>query len=693
MPQALATFLVSAGVSALAASVIATVVTIAVVVGLQAIFGPKRPKPSDGQQEVRAAVGSRRRHYGIVHTSGQLSFLESREGTLGKVVTLGTGKENTILEHRINDEPVTIGGDGTITTESFKGAVHVYIRSGDPDQASIAQLGAKFPEWSADHRQRGCAHVALVCDPVEQEDFSSVYSGRIPEYSQIRHGVGVYDPRKDSTMQIGTDAQGEPVYGVGPHRIEDESTREWDDNWALVTADYWAHADGYGGGYDNVNWANIAAEADICEEQVTEKGGAQIDRWRCWASYSLASEERRAVFTDMLKAADGFAWQDADAKLNLISGRWEEPDLTFTDDHILGLSATLGPKSRHRTSATKVLYTEASVGYREQESATFSDADADTDPGSDPQAVEAFYVPHHNQAVRIGKIIYNQLKGNRWHFEILLNLYGLNGLGRRFCRVATDTLGVDAYFKIDRMRLNLTRKPPTVEMSLAEVKPVDWLFDAAAEEGTLPVASTSVRGDGHVPSPTGLALSAVPIAFGGGTGVAIEASWDDPDRAGLTYEAQYRPSVGGAWQGMTVDRSNFSARSGPVDSGIQYEVRVRALTIGLRASEWTPVAIITPLASLSAPTALFASGDTGEATVSFRMPTENNLSYARLYRATSSNFGSAVQVGGDIVGGLGEVVTRTDSGLSAGTKYYWARAFDGAGEPSALAGPATAAVT
>jgi hypothetical protein len=146
---------------------------------------------------------------------------------------------------------------------------------------------------------------------------------------------------------------------------------------------------------------------------------------------------------------------------------------------------------------------------------------------------------------------------------------------------------------------------------------------------------------------------------------------------------------------MAVDNTARTARSGTVDSGTEYEVQVRALTISYWASAWSASVNITPTAtvSLSAPTELAATGGAGAADITFRMPTGATLAFARLYRNSTNDFSTATQVGGDIVGGLGEVMSVHDSGLSAGTKYYWARAFATGGGSSALAGPATATIS
>lgn len=698
MPQALATAIIAAvGATGIAAAAITVAVYIGFTVGLNvlinSLFGATRPKPSDGQQTVRQSAGSRVRNYGIVHTGGTLSFFESANGTLAEVVTQGTGEETEILEHRINDKVVTVNSAGTVTNSSYRGAIHIYALLGSSSQLAISQLTAKFPQWTANHRQRGCTHAAIICDPVKQKYFSEVYNSQQPAYTSVRKGVKLYDPRKDSTAVIYDDGNGYVVNGTGSHRLSDPSTWEWSDNWALVTADYFAHSDGYGGGVDNVNWTNIAGEADASDEQVITVTSEQISRWRIWASYSLASEERRNILADMVKAADGFCWQDASCKFNLMAGRYEAPTITITDDHILAMTATLGPKAQHRVDSVKVLYTEAAIGYREQESATFGEPGSTVDPNTDPQAIQAYYVPHHNQAVRIGKLTLLRL-GLRWHLTLTLNLFGLNLLGSRFCRVESAQLGVAADFVVDGpLRLQITAQQ--IEVTLTEVRSSDWDFDASTEEGTPPVTPDETTTTPIViPVPTGLTLAAVQIVLGGATAVSIEASWD-AGRADLGYEARYRPSAGGTWIMMSVDDDALTARSGAVDSGTEYEVQIRAVTYSYRVSDWSSSVLITPVATatLPAPIALSATGGTGEATVSFSMPSGATVAYARLYHNDSNDFGSATQVGSNITASPGELVTVNDTGLSAGNEYYWARAYDGLGGSSSLAGPVSATIS
>ena len=600
------------------------------------------------------------------------------------VLTLGTGEESEILEHRINDKAVTLDGSGTVTQASFHSAVHIYTRLGTDTQTAISQVTAKFAQWTTNHRQRGCAHAALICDPVKQELFSEVFGGREPVYTQIRKAVKIYDPRLDSTF----------AGGSGPQRLADKSTWAWSDNGPLVIADYLAHPDGFGLGYGAINWTSFAAEAVIADQTVTTVTAETIKRWRIWASYKLASDERRQVLSDMLKAVDGFVWQGPDFRVNIKVGAYEAPTLTLTDDHILAMTTRRGPNAQQRVSALKMLYTEAAIGYREQESATVAVPGADEDPNTDPQSVQLYFAPHHNQAVRVGKLLAARLS-DRWHLDLTTNLYGLNLLGRRFVRVTSAEGAIDAVFMIDGgVKIAPGRDRTVITASLVEVTAADWTFDAASEEGTPPASSGASTPTITVPNATGLALTAVQIAMATGNGVAIEASWASP-RADLRFELQYRPSAGGTWVQMVPDNNALTARSGAVDTGTAYDVQIRALTLYGRASAWSSSTTITPTATaaLSAPSSLGASGSVGAASVSFRMPVEQGLAYAQLYRGTTSTFSAAVQVGSDIVGGLGQVITVNDTGLSAGTKYYWARAFNGSGGQSSLAGPVTATVT
>jgi hypothetical protein len=89
--------------------------------------------------------------------------------------------------------------------------------------------------------------------------------------------------------------------------------------------------------------------------------------------------------------------------------------------------------------------------------------------------------------------------------------------------------------------------------------------------------------------------------------------------------------------------------------------------------------------TVAQPTNLSVSTAT-PAIVSVRSPVDNSWYYIRLYKSTTQNFADAVQINGDIIGGLGQIFSLQDTTAATGF-YYFARAFNSANNASAVVGP------
>lgn len=610
MPQAIAAVIVTAlALTGTAAAIATAVITLAITVGIsfiaQAIFAPGggTAKPSDGQRVIRVNVGSRIRHYGKVRVGGQLTFYESRDGRLYTLVTTGHGQINAITEFQLNAKPVTVDGAGVVTSISYEfksvtyNPVGLYYRLGTDDQLVYDQLASVFTEWTSDHRQRGCSSVLLFCGNVHPDYFSEVYEGnREPEPSIVAETSLVYDPREDDTAVIGFDEDDDPIMGSGSQRINNPATWAYNANmnWAINFADYLAHPDGYGMGWDAINWTNVAGEADVCDETVTTVDARTIARWRVSGSYKLAEDERRAVVREFLKAGDGFMWQDADGLANIRCGRWIVPTVHIPAKHIIGYTASLGSGAQDRANEVRVIYMEPRFNYTETEAAPIVDAVSQASLGrSEVSRFDCYFCPDHNQAARIGKRIIARL-GERWVLTLTTNLYGLNVIGERFILVTVAELGITALsFEITSLKIS----PATmnVEIGLVEAREEDFDFDAETEEGTPP---------GNVPGTTipvtvedvaGLALTALDVVLGGSSGIGIEATWDAPARVGLIVQMQYRATGSTDWLEMVVSQDDRVATTGIVSSGVEYEVQARFVTVAGRPGDWTdPTETITP---------------------------------------------------------------------------------------------------
>jgi len=600
MPQAIAAAIVTAiGLTGTAAAIATAVIALAVTVGLnyiamQIFGGVGVGKPSDGQRVIRVNVGSRIRHYGKVRVGGQLTFYESSNGTLYALATTGHGRISAVIEYVLYGKVVPVDGSGRVTSKTYNKNIFgtqyplsLHVKMGADDQTAHSQLTSVFPQWTTDHRQRGCSSVLVIARGVPSEIFSDIYEGsREPEPLLTIESTLVYDPRKDSTAVIGTDVDGDPIMGSGSHRIGSPSTWEYSDNWALCFGDYLAHRDGYGMGYDAINWVNIAQEADVCDETLTTVDARTVKRWRVAGSYKMAEDERRAVVKEFLKAGDGFMFQDADGLANIRCGRWIAPTVHIPEKHIIGCTASLGTDAQDRANEVRVIYMEPRFDYTETEAAPLVDVPARLALGrGEVSRFDCYFCPDHNQAQRIGKRILKRL-GERWALTITTNLYGLNAIGERFITVTISELGITALsfevtsIKIDPARLN-------VSIGLLEAKEEDFSFDAAEEEGDPPgdVPSTSVAI--VIEEVANLTLSPVDVALGGASGIGIRATWDAPIRTGLTAQVQYRASGDSEWQEMIVSQDDRIATTGIISTGSTYEVRARHITVSGRPSAWS----------------------------------------------------------------------------------------------------------
>lgn len=85
--------------------------------------------------------------------------------------------------------------------------------------------------------------------------------------------------------------------------------------------------------------------------------------------------------------------------------------------------------------------------------------------------------------------------------------------------------------------------------------------------------------------------------------------------------------------------------------------------------------------------------DAGSALLTWRNPQQAGWSYLKLHRGTSSVFASATALPEQIVGGLGEVMSVEDDGLSPDDYWWWVVAYNEDDTPSLPAGPVTAEVT
>jgi len=250
-----------------------------IVVGLSSASALLSPKPQAGnltnQQGVNLQLridtaATRQIVYGTAATSGSLVYREAY-GTNNKFMSLIIA----VAGHEIESfEKLTFGGvevpfSGDNATGTFAGVMQRFTHLGTDGQTVDTNLDANSAKWTAAHRLRGIAyyHFKLTFDP---EKFKQGFQNPV----QIIKGRKIYDPRKDSTNG-----------GSGTHRRENPTTWEFSNNPVLCIVDYLrgVRINNTAGAYDGtliggmgfaetrIDWPNIIAEANICDEQIPVK--------------------------------------------------------------------------------------------------------------------------------------------------------------------------------------------------------------------------------------------------------------------------------------------------------------------------------------------------------------------------------------------------------------------------------------
>jgi hypothetical protein len=188
---------------------------------------------------------------------------------------------------------------------------------GDPDQVANANLVSQsdllFPgKWTANHRQRGCAHAYFIFLYYPPR-FPYAFPPKI--YAKVK-GRKVYDPRE------------------GGHTFGDESTYEYSNNAALCIADYLTNTQwGLGASEDEVDWDNIDAAADVCDESVTLQLGSE-SRYTMNGLFKT-SESPQNILQKMANTIGGQILY-RQQKWQVFPAEWRAPTITLTSSDLTG---------------------------------------------------------------------------------------------------------------------------------------------------------------------------------------------------------------------------------------------------------------------------------------------------------------------------------------------------------------------
>lgn len=634
---------------------------------------PEQPKPEDVQQSFRQGVQPRTRHYGRVKVSGPWQFGGTNEGAFHKVIALAQGEIDAVEEHWIDDNEVTVSGN-TVTSAPYSGDARIEVKLGTDAQTAFSGLVSAFPEYTSAHRGRGITMLYARQDPVDQEAYFEKFPKGIDTlYRCVLRGAKVKNPKTGVTA--------------------------WSDNAAAVIRDYMSHADGMR--LPEALMTTTQAQQgwedafDACNEAVALDAGGTEARYRLWGSHTL-TERPGDVIGRMLACCDGAIVSTSDGGVTLKVGQWAEPSVTLTSDDILDVSElTRGIDREQRPNTIRAQYLDADSDYSTGDADPWIDPVDVTARGPEPDDISVIMAPSHGQARRLMKLRFFRTNPD-WVARVSVNKKGLALIGEQFVRIKLAEFGIDDVFEIQELALNFVAggEVEGVTFDVISLPEGAYEWDAGLEEGTAPNA-TAASETSTVPLPTGFEVDIDRITAGSQEVPVAVLTFDGPPVASLRVEARFKATADSEWSAITVASGATEATSPALSDGTEYEFQVRHLTSTGRPSDWSDSIDITPVADETAPgpvTAVSATGGTGEVTLQWTTPNNANFSRTVIRRNTADDEGSAVAISGSpVYGPASTAMALDDTGLTAGTYYYWISAANASGVESSSA--ATGAVT
>ena len=635
---------------------------------------PKIPKAADGRTGIRQPAAPRASGYGRARMAGVYQLYEERAGSSYDVLAFHDGRVDAVERYFLHDDEVTVvNGIVQPTADGAYGGTRVRFRTtlGLATETAFAEtVSAVGDIWTAQHRGDGVASIELVSGGVAQADFARIYPNGLPQPSVVARLQRVFDPRQ------------------GGQSYDDPATWAWSDNPILCLMHYLTDANA-GMGEDYARriapaLADWIAAANVCDEPIPLAAGGTEKRYRC-GGWFLHDTDPVEVIDMLLTTCDGWLAPRGDGALTVRAGKFIEPTVVFTADHIVEFST-------QRFVADEDALTELIVGYTTPTNYTDVEAPAWIDAaerdarGKDRVAsVEATWVQSRPQARRLAKR--TVLRANaKTRGSIRTTLFGLTALGHRYVRIQNPTLPSLADITAEVQRLEIDLASMTVLVEYVQLGAEIDAWNPATEEGA-PEAAVTVPGAVKPPTPTGVIGNCINVVSGTDVfGIGFRIRLDRPARTDLTVSVQWgvrgtsfseeatfaldqMDDVGGGKIETVFSRSSMIA-------GQFYVARVATVGPGGAYSEFVTVDMPArePLPP-PPPIQITATGGSGQAVLGWRTPPRATHAKTRVYRARAGEtFSQATSV--DVLGAQNTVQSLTQTLLAPGGYQYWFRTID-----------------
>lgn len=424
-----------------------------------------------------------------------------------------------------------------------------------------------------------------------------IYPNNWPIFNFVYRGAPVYDPRDSS--------QSEHHPQTGLYTIYNP-TWVWSENPALIAADYvnrLIHDSNTA--IVGIDWDSIAEAANDCDRlcpcYVKNFGGGGISYEpfaRFTGNISLELEPRD-VLSNIMAVCDGAYGVNADGLFTMWVGKWEEPNVVFTDADISSIQEEFGPALAEETNYINITYTEPRQNYTPVQAPIYEDLESQARIGRRTSQYQIDNCPSPSQAWRMTRRHIMRQNGRR-RLTLRLGARGVMAAGQRVVGLNCQAFAISGTFRV----ISLAPEGSLAEWSvqLAEITPE--IFDDPAPPLDPLRDFLQVRAPA-VPTPSSFAVTRAPLEDGT-TALKVDwaqkATYDANNPAVLAtlladpnymWDASYSTNAGATYSQVNVRLSEFSVRTPGFAAGTTVYVRTRFIAGNGTLGAWSAATIIT----------------------------------------------------------------------------------------------------
>lgn len=413
------------------AGAVALATRVAITAGLQASLQALSPKPKlpsftdfafesqNRTQMIKQPTVARRIVYGETRVSGVLAFAETTDEDkyLHLVILLATHEINQIGTVYINDQALTLDGNGNVTAPSqYANLVRIKKHLGSPSQSADATLISESNKWTDQHKLSGIAYIYA-----RLEFDADAFPSGMPNISAIVQGKKVFDPRTSTT-----------AYSTNP---------------ALCIRDYLTDTKyGFGASSDEIDDTSFTTASNICDETVALNAGGTETKYTLNGTFESNTTPKQTL--EKLLTSMGGIVTYSNGKFKVKASKYVSPTITLDENDMRGaIGLQTNRSKRDNFNAVKGLFVSPTNNYITADYPAFTSSTFLAEDNGDQSFLDLDlpYTTSATMAQRLAKIA---LFRNRQKVSMTM-----------FCSLKAFQLDIGDVVNVNNTRFGFSSKP------------------------------------------------------------------------------------------------------------------------------------------------------------------------------------------------------------------------------------------